>query len=172
VALSGGRRFPSVNDETSLLLPCLNLEAFLWRFALCCGSIPSSKPASSRFAPSAAPRLLLAVTKVIFKKIAICSIRNRPFFPLDYNLSDKRYLWSADSLGRVGARIMKLLALFLAGLAAGVAVCWTHIGSLRATVKLYETYIHYRIDALSKDHRSDEKQVPASPHKYGPVASK
>jgi hypothetical protein len=67
---------------------------------------------------------------------------------------------------------MKLLALFLAGLAAGVALCWAYLASLRATVKLYETYIHDRIDALSKDHLSDEKPVPASSHKYGPVASK
>jgi hypothetical protein len=68
---------------------------------------------------------------------------------------------------------MKLLALFLAGLTAGVAVCWAYVASLRATVKLYETYIHDRIDALPKeDHLSDEEPVPASSHKYGPVASK
>jgi hypothetical protein len=66
---------------------------------------------------------------------------------------------------------MTLLALFLAGLAAGVAVCWAYIASLRATVKLYETYIHDRIEPLSKDYRSDEKPVPASSHKYGSAAS-
>jgi hypothetical protein len=68
--------------------------------------------------------------------------------------------------------MMKLLALFLAGLAAGVAVCWAYIASLRATVKLYETYIHDRIELLPKDRHSDEKPVPSPSHKYGPVASK
>jgi len=54
---------------------------------------------------------------------------------------------------------MKLLSLFLAGFAIGIAVCWAYIGSLKATIRLYETYIHQRIDALTKH---DEKPAPAS----------
>lgn len=51
---------------------------------------------------------------------------------------------------------MKLLSLFLAGFAAALAVCWAYIRSLKLTIKLYETYIHDRIDALSKDGQSEE----------------
>jgi len=63
--------------------------------------------------------------------------------------------------------IMKLLPLFLGGFAAGLAVCWAYIGSLKATLKLYETYIHERIDTLSKDGQSERpaptcSQTPTS----------
>ncbi len=53
---------------------------------------------------------------------------------------------------------MKLLALFLGGFAAGIAICWAYIGSLKATIRLYETYIHQRIDTLAKQ---GTKQKPA-----------
>ena len=52
---------------------------------------------------------------------------------------------------------MELLPLFLAGFAAGVAACWAYIGRLKASIKLYETYIHQRIDAMAKLDQSDEK---------------
>jgi hypothetical protein len=45
---------------------------------------------------------------------------------------------------------MRLLPLFLAGFAAGLAVCWAYIGRLKSNIRLYETYIHERIDALSQ----------------------
>lgn len=54
---------------------------------------------------------------------------------------------------------MKLLPLFLAGFAAGLAACWAYIGRLKATIKLYETYIHERIDAMAKHDQSDEKSA-------------
>jgi hypothetical protein len=41
---------------------------------------------------------------------------------------------------------MKLLVVFLAGLAAGAAVSWAYIVSLKATLKLYQAYIYHRID--------------------------
>ncbi len=40
----------------------------------------------------------------------------------------------------------KLTIAALAGFLAGVAVSWTAIRSLKAKIKLYETYIHDRID--------------------------
>jgi len=55
---------------------------------------------------------------------------------------------------------MKLLPLFLAGFAAGLSACWPYIGSLKATIKLYEAYIE-RIDAPSKGGAGDEKPVPS-----------
>jgi len=57
---------------------------------------------------------------------------------------------------------MKLLPLFLAGFAAGLAVCWAYVSSLKATIKLYETYIHERIDALANHDQSHEEPAPAS----------
>jgi len=56
---------------------------------------------------------------------------------------------------------MKLLPLFL-GLAAGLAVCWVYIRCLKGTLKLYETYIHERIDALREGDQGIEKPAPAS----------
>jgi len=55
---------------------------------------------------------------------------------------------------------MNLLPFFVAGFAAGVAVCWVYIRSLKGTIKLYETYIHERIDAMAKYDQSDEKPAP------------
>jgi len=63
---------------------------------------------------------------------------------------------------------MKLLPLFLGGFAAGIAVCWVYIGHLEANVKLYERYIHERIDALSKHDQSEEKPAPTSSHTQTP----
>ncbi|HMD96156.1 MAG TPA: hypothetical protein VKM93_02340 [Terriglobia bacterium] len=57
---------------------------------------------------------------------------------------------------------MKLLPLFLAGFAAGLAVCWAYIRRLTATIKLYETYIHERIDAMAKHDATDENPAAAS----------
>jgi hypothetical protein len=58
---------------------------------------------------------------------------------------------------------MKLLALFLAGLAAGVAVSWIYIASMKATLKVYATYIHDRIDAQLKDEQSGDEEAAAPP---------
>ena len=55
---------------------------------------------------------------------------------------------------------MELLPLFMAGFAAGLAVCWVYIRSLKGTIKLYETYIHERIDAMARYDQSDEKPAP------------
>jgi hypothetical protein len=59
---------------------------------------------------------------------------------------------------------MKLLAAFvaafLAGLLAGVALSWTYILSLKATIKLYRSYIHTRID----------KQWDEAKKEHGPVS--
>jgi len=57
---------------------------------------------------------------------------------------------------------MKLLPLFLAGFAAGLAVCWAYIGRLKTAIKLYETYIHERIDALSQHGQSYHRPATAS----------
>jgi hypothetical protein len=58
---------------------------------------------------------------------------------------------------------MKLLAAFLAGLAAGGAVSWAYIWSLRAMIKTCEDYIHQRLD---KDWNLEEEKKgnhPAPP---------
>jgi len=52
---------------------------------------------------------------------------------------------------------MELLPLFLAGFLVGLAVCWAYIVRLKASMKLYEAYIHQRIDAMAKLDQSDEK---------------
>jgi hypothetical protein len=64
--------------------------------------------------------------------------------------------------------IMKLLPLFLVGFGAGLAACWAYIGSLKTTIKLYEAYIHQRIDTLSKGGQSNERPAPASSHESDP----
>ena len=40
---------------------------------------------------------------------------------------------------------MKLLLFSLAGFAAGVVVSWAYIASLKATLKIYRTYIENRL---------------------------
>jgi hypothetical protein len=59
------------------------------------------------------------------------------------------------------APIMKLFALLLTGFGAGVAASWTYIASMRATVKLYKSYIHDRIDVQSKDGRNGQGTAAA-----------
>jgi len=63
---------------------------------------------------------------------------------------------------------MRSLPLFLAGFAAGIALCWAYIRSLKATIRLYETYIRRRIDAMAKDDQSNEKPPPGASHTQGP----
>jgi len=46
--------------------------------------------------------------------------------------------------------ILKLAAVFVAGLLAGVGLCCTYILSLRATLKVYRFYIRERIDGRWK----------------------
>jgi hypothetical protein len=57
---------------------------------------------------------------------------------------------------------MKLLALLLTGFAAGVAASWAYIASMKATLKLYKSYIHDRIDVPSKDDQSGH-ETPTAP---------
>jgi hypothetical protein len=59
-------------------------------------------------------------------------------------------------------RFMKLLLSFLAGFATGIAVCWVYVGHLKATIRLYETYIHRRIDAMARHGQSNEKPPPGA----------
>jgi hypothetical protein len=72
---------------------------------------------------------------------------------------------------------------FLAGLSVGVTVCWVYLRTLRAKIRLYETYIHERLDkqfvsrseALSSDSgetgkslrnsRPEAEQTPSFPAK-------
>jgi len=63
---------------------------------------------------------------------------------------------------------MESLPFFLAGVAVGLALCWAYIGRLKATIKLYETYIHERIDMLAKHGQSDQRPAPAP--SYAPTA--
>ncbi len=57
---------------------------------------------------------------------------------------------------------MELLPLFLAGFAVGLAVCWAYIGRLKATIRLYETYIHERIDTMAQHDQSYDMPATAS----------
>jgi hypothetical protein len=59
------------------------------------------------------------------------------------------------------APIMKLLALLLTGFAAGVAASWIYLASMKATLKLYKSYIHDRIDVQSKDVQSGQETAAA-----------
>ena len=45
---------------------------------------------------------------------------------------------------------MKLLALFLSGFVAGVAVSWAYIRSLKSTLRVYQHYVHDRINKRSE----------------------
>jgi hypothetical protein len=48
---------------------------------------------------------------------------------------------------------MRLLALFVSGFAAGVAVSWVYFRSMRATLKTYKAFVHDRLG----------RQTPARP---------
>ena len=54
---------------------------------------------------------------------------------------------------------MKLLAAFLVGLVAGIALSWTYIVSLKATIKLYRSYIQERIDKQWAEEAGHEGQA-------------
>ena len=56
---------------------------------------------------------------------------------------------------------MKLLGAFLAGLLAGVAISCVYILSLKATIKLYRSYIHERIDKEWDEAKKDQAPLPA-----------
>ena len=68
--------------------------------------------------------------------------------------------------GSLQEAIMDLLSLFVAGFAAGLAVCWIYIGRLKATLKLYQVYIHDRLDAQLKS-----EQPPPTGHNRPNVLS-
>jgi hypothetical protein len=60
---------------------------------------------------------------------------------------------------------MKLLAAFVAGLLAGVATSCLYILSLKATLKLYMSYIHERIDKWWDEPKTDQAGAPR--HRVG-----
>jgi hypothetical protein len=59
--------------------------------------------------------------------------------------------------------MIKLLVGFLGGFAAGVAICWIYMASMKATLKLYKTYIQERIDAQSPDEQHSAKPIAEPP---------
>ncbi len=54
---------------------------------------------------------------------------------------------------------MKLVAAFLAGLIAGLALSWTYIVSLKATIKLYRSYVYDRIDKQWDEAKKDQARL-------------
>jgi len=59
-----------------------------------------------------------------------------------------------------------ILVAFLLGLCAGAAFWWTRLRALRAQVKLYQTYIHERLDNQVQEQRQALKRTPAEEHPH------
>ena len=56
---------------------------------------------------------------------------------------------------------MKLLLFSLAGFAAGVVVSWAYIASLKATLKIYKTYVENRLQRGGLSANPDSSHLDA-----------
>jgi hypothetical protein len=53
-------------------------------------------------------------------------------------------LWGPFEPGKQAAAV-RMLALFLSGVAVGIAISWAYVRSLKATLRAYKTYVHERM---------------------------